>query len=291
MQLIDGRCKICNSTSLNYFAHTATCRYCGVLLNHPYPKDVREEYTVKKKFTKEDFIKTQIYSLNWHISSGQKNHNNFTDMASFTLSDEDRKRDLIVLDYGGGGGQFSLILKSLFPKANSYIVDLNDNRLLEAYKPINKQIKYIDFESNQIKFDVIFMNDVFEHLTFPVEVLELLRKKLKKGGRIFIDTPRTFWLYPLTKILSKSIHKKLLRGTVDDNHQQIWTNKSFEFAIKASGYKIKKFNTLSEYTQPADFYLRNMKINNPIILFFGYLFYFLSPFIAKNKIMAVIEKN
>ena len=150
MKLINGKCKICGSSSLDYFAHTARCDNCGVLLNHPYPKDIREEYTPKKKFTKKDFIKTQIYSLNWHISSGQKNHNNFTKMASFGLSDNDRKNDLNVLDYGGGGGQFSLVLKSLFPKANSYIVDLNDNRLLDAYKPINKQIKYIDFESNRI---------------------------------------------------------------------------------------------------------------------------------------------
>ena len=134
------------------------------------------------------------------------------------------------------------------------------------------------------------MNDVFEHLTFPVEVLKLLRKKLKKGGRIFIDTPCTFWLYPITKIFSKTIHKKLLRGTVDDNHQQIWTKKSFKFAVKSSGYKIKKYITLSEYTQPADFYLKNMKINNPIILLLGYIFYFLAPLIARNKIMSVIEK-
>ena len=212
-------------------------------------------------------------------------------MTKFALSEKDIDNKFTILDYGGGGGQFSLVAKSLFPGINTFIVDLNDYRLLNVYKPLNNQIKYSDFKESNIKFDFIFMNDVYEHLTYPIEVLKLLRTKLKPGGRIFIDTPCTFWLYTVTKIFSKRIHTKPLRGTFDFDHQQIWTDKSFKISIESAGFKIIKYKTLCEFTQPADFYLKNTKINNPITLMLGNLFYKYSSFLAKNKIMSVIKKT
>tara|TARA_B100000780_G_C21108645_1_gene447847 strand:- start:1783 stop:2283 length:501 start_codon:yes stop_codon:yes gene_type:complete len=164
-----------------------------------------------------------------------------------------------------------------------------DIRLLEIYAPMNNQIKFADFENNTKKFDFIFMNDVFEHLTFPLETLELLRGKLKPNGKIFIDTPCTFWLYPITKFFSKRIHTKLLKGTVDSDHQQIWSTKSFYTICHKAGFSVMRFKRLSEYTQPPEFYLDNMGITNPILRLFGKTFFYLSPLISRNKIMAVIE--
>ena len=291
MELTPKICKICNSNNLVYFAHTARCKNCSVLLNYPYPIVSREEKSAQKTlFTNEEIKKQQEIELDWQKESGERNHDNFTAMAKFALSEKDIYSKFTILDYGGGGGQFSLVAKSLFPEINTFIVDLNDHRLLDSFKPLNNQIKFIDFKENNIKFDFIFMNDVYEHLTYPINVLKLLRTKLKSGGRIFIDTPCTFWLYPITKIFSKRIYTKLLRGTVDFDHQQIWTYKSFKISIEKAGYKIIKYKTLSEFTQPADFYLRNMRINNPIVLMLGHLFYKYSSFIAKNKIMSVIKK-
>ena len=290
MNFIKNHCKICGSKKLKFFAHTAKCQSCGVLLNQPYPEISRENVFYNKKTSAKEIKNDQLNTLDWHIRSGDKNHDNFTRMAKFALFNIDRTKQINVLDYGGGGGQFALVAKSLFPRLKIFIVDLNDNRLLNEYKPLNNQIKFRDFSFNKIKFDIIFMNDVFEHLTFPLDELIKLRKKLKKDGKIFIDTPCTFWLYPLTKMFSKKLYKKILEGTVDFDHQQIWTKKSFQIAIKNSGYKISKFHKLSEYTQPPDFYLRNMKIKNPIIKVLGYIFYRLSPLIARNKIMSIIEK-
>ena len=291
MELIPKICKICNSKNLLYFAHTARCKDCSVLLNYPYPIVSREEKVARQNlFTNEEIDKQQKIEIDWQKESGERNHDNFTAMTKFALSEKDIDNKFTILDYGGGGGQFSLVAKSLFPEINTFIVDLNDYRLLNSYKPINNQIKYADFKEKNIKFDFIFMNDVYEHLTNPIEVLKLLRTKLKPGGKIFIDTPCTFWLYPITKIFSKKIYTKLLRRTVDSDHQQIWTSKSFKISIKRAGFEIIKYKKLSEFTQPADFYLKKMKINNPIILMLGHLFYKYSSFIAKNKIMSVIKK-
>ena len=133
---------------------------------------------------------------------------------------------------------------------------------------------------------------LFRSLSNPINVLKILNHKLKnKDSKIFIDTPKIFWIYDFFSYLNSGIYRKILNGTIDQDHQQIWTKKSFCFAIRKSGYEIVKFVRLSEYTQPADFYLRNMKVKSPLIKLLGYFFYLLSPLIAKNKIMSLIEKK
>lgn len=283
------RCKICNSKNLSFFAHTASCRDCGVLLCYPYPGIREEKYLEKLELTSDERNKRQTCSLEWHLKSGDRNHHNFTDMALFAMNDTDRTKHLSVLDYGGGGGQFALVLKSLFPKTDIYIVDMDNERLLDEFRPLNKQIRFEDFDTDTQKFDIVFMNDVFEHVSFPVEVLKTVRSKLKDGGRILIDTPCHFWLYPVTKIFSRKIHTKLLNGTVDFDHQQIWSKNSFEVAVKKAGLKIQKYSQLSEYTQGADFYLNNMKIDRGVFRLAGKIFFWLAPYIARNKIMAVVS--
>jgi hypothetical protein len=40
-----------------------------------------------------------------------------------------------------------------------------------------------------------------------------------------------------------------------------------------------------------DFYLTNMGIRNPVLLFCGRLFYRMAPWIARNKILAVLARE
>jgi 2-polyprenyl-3-methyl-5-hydroxy-6-metoxy-1,4-benzoquinol methylase len=157
------------------------------------------------------------------------------------------------------------------------------------YKTLNKQIKFGEFDTDSQKFDYIFLNDVFEHVSNPLEVLKLLSKKLNQNGKIFIDTPRQFWLYPVLKLANQKLHKKLLRGTVSTSHLQIWSKASFDYVIKQSNLKIHKYDTASEHTMPADFYLKNMGITNPFVLFAGRIFYKSSRWLAANKILSVLE--
>ena len=278
---------MCGGRRITFFAHTAKCLDCNVLLNFQYAEPREIEY-LQRKVSSSEYIKAQKISLSWHIESGAKNHHNFTAMTCFCEEFISRDKEMEILDYGGGGGQFALVIKSLYPKSNCTIVDMVNIRLLETYASMNDQIKFADFESNTKKFDFIFMNDVFEHLTFPLETLELLKNKLKPNGKIFIDTPCTFWLYPVTKLFSKRIYTKLLNGTVDADHQQIWSTKSFFKICQKAGFSVLSFKKLSEYTQSAEFYLDNMGIKNPILRLFGKIFVSLSPLIARNKIMAVI---
>lgn len=282
----DKKCKICGSSNLSVFAHTAKCGDCGVLLYYPYPKS---DFQLVEEG--EGKVWDRKGTLEWYSEAAFYNHSNFTNMLRFTMDKSfNQKAELDILDYGGGGGQFALVCKSHFPLSTIYITDISDEALLDEWKPLNKQISFKNFDADPQKFDIIFLNDVFEHVSDPVFVLKQLSGKLKKGGKIFVDTPRQFFIYPLTKMLAKSIYEKILRGTVSTMHLQIWSKKSFDLIVKESNLKIDKYEEWTEYTMPADFYMKNMNITNPLVKMVGRLFYANAKWLAKNKIIAVLSR-
>ena len=129
------------------------------------------------------------------------------------------------------------------------------------------------------------------YFTDPVEVLRLLTSKLVSNGKIFIDTPKSFWLYPATRILNSALHDKLLHGTVSLAHLQIWSRTAFKTAILNAGLEICKYKEISEYTMPAEYYLDNMSIGNPMVRLAGYAFYSGAKYLARNKIMALLSRS
>lgn len=276
-------CKICGSSSLTAFSHTAKCNSCGVLLYYPYPVDDVELIAsgAGKAWTRKDV-------LDWYSKSSFYNHVNFTSMLRFTLDESCKNTKLDILDYGGGGGQFALICKSHFPESTVYITDISDESLLDEWSCMNVQLPFNNFDQDQLKFDYIFLNDVFEHVSDPLFVLGQLQGKLKSGGKIFIDTPKQFWLYPITSLLSKSLYAKVLKGTVSTAHLQIWSRNSFNFIVKKSRLKVVAYEESSEYTMPAGFYMKNMGITNPLLKFIGHIFYRNAKWLAKNKIVSVL---
>jgi 2-polyprenyl-3-methyl-5-hydroxy-6-metoxy-1,4-benzoquinol methylase len=275
-------CKICGAGALRKRLHTAQCRKCGVLLYYPYPSE-RELSDSWAQTSEEDYIA-------WYARSPHLNHENFTRMLRFATDGEDPSARARILDYGCGGGQFALVAKSHFPQSEVYSVDAVDAALINEWRPIQKQIPFGAFQTDANTFDYIFLNDVFEHLQEPIEVLRLLTSKLSAGGKMFIDTPKSFWLYPAARVLSSTVYANLLRGTVSLAHLQIWSKKSLFFSAAAAGLKVDKYRELTEFTMPANFYLKNMGIRNPAMRLMGAIFYSQARRLAHNKIMATLTK-
>tara|TARA_B100001057_G_C22734377_1_gene905175 strand:- start:113 stop:958 length:846 start_codon:yes stop_codon:yes gene_type:complete len=273
-------CKVCGGKLIDFIDHTAKCSNCGILLFYPYPND----NDILSAFMNEKD------NYEWYANSFEKKIKGFAEIITFAVEDE-TQRNYKVLDYGGASGQFALIFKSFFPKSNVYITDINDRSLFEEYKPLNNQIKYKEFISDDNKFDFIFLNDVYEHVEDPIELISLLEKKLEDNGKIFIDTPRQFWIYPLFKFFNSNLYKKILKGTVSRAHLQIWTDHSFQLSLNNTNLKISKKKYFTELTQDTEYYLRGMGIRNKllkkIILFFTAIFLFS----FKNKIIAILSKK
>lgn len=184
-----------------------------------------------------------------------------------------------------------MVCKSHFPQATVHIADISDEALLKEWAALNHQILFNNFATDGTKFDFIFMNDVFEHVSDPIFVLKQMSEKLKPGGKVFIDTPKQFWIYPVARVLSKKLYTKVLRGTVSTVHLQIWSKTSLEKVLNECGMNVSKYKEVSEYTMPAEYYMKNMGINNPILKLVGQVFYREARFIAKNKILCVLSKQ
>ena len=290
-------CKICNSNELKIIYHVAICKNCNVLLFYPYPEQDDEIFS-QKKYSKDNIAinsirsETQKKQAEYYLNSGELNVKNFNQMIQYAVKKKSKNDEIKVLDFGGGGGQFASIFKNLYPNSQVYITDMFEDKLLDIYKNLNIQIKYEDFKENREKFDFIFLNDVFEHLSDPIVNLALLKEKLKdENSRIFIDTPKSFWLYNFLSLVNTKIYKKLLDGTVDQDHQQIWSKKSFYIAVKKSELQVENYNQITEFTQPPEYYLKNMKIKNLLVKIFGHIFYFLAPICAQNKIICTLKKK
>jgi 2-polyprenyl-3-methyl-5-hydroxy-6-metoxy-1,4-benzoquinol methylase len=254
-----------------------------VLLYYPYPSD---------EALRRDKSPEQIQAeyVTWCERASYRSHENFTTAIDFTISPDRAPETLQLLDFGGGGGQFALVARSHLPHAEVSIVDVSDATLLESWRSFNRPIRFEDFDDDETRFDYIFMNDVFEHLSDPVGVLSRLRSKLAPDGRIFIDTPRQFWLYPLLRILPlPAIYEKLLVGTVSKAHLQIWSDQAFQRAITDAGFTAEKLKVGSALTMDADFYLERMGIRGGPLLAMGRLLHAAGRLVLRNKIFCVLR--
>jgi 2-polyprenyl-3-methyl-5-hydroxy-6-metoxy-1,4-benzoquinol methylase len=281
-------CKICNSTRLIFVAHTAKCKDCGVLMYYPFQDDT----LFVSKEDPASIAESKSLFRDWYRRSAFLNHSNFTKMFLFAIQDPSRVQEGIkILDYGAGGGQFALICKSFLPSCEVYTVDVNDYGLLDEYQPLVHQIKWKDFSTDTTRFDYIFLNDVYEHLSDPIKTMTLLGSKLKDDGALFIDTPKQFWIYSFFKFLSQKMYLRLLKGTVSVAHLQIWTPKSFRLSMQQSGFQVVRYREQSEFTMNYNHYLRNMGITGFLGQILGTLFYRSAKYLAKNKIMALVSKS
>lgn len=278
-------CKICGSDSLQLIVHTARCNDCGVLLYYPYPA---EQQLPGRNETPE---RSRQKYRDWYVQAARLNHLNFTNAIRFTVDEVWKGEKITVLDFGGGGGQFALVLKSHFYNADVYMVDADDNAMIDEWSCLNHYIPFSDFPEDPTRFDFIFLNDVFEHVADPVATLQLLSQKLSDDGRIYIDTPRQFWPYPVLRSIARgSLYQKLLRGTVSTSHLQIWSSRAFEQVVAKADLRIRKQIQASEFTMRPDYYLDQLDISNPLLRAAGHAFYRLIRFSAKNKILCVLSR-
>ena len=95
---------------------------------------------------------------------------------------------LKVLDFGMGWGRWALMAKAF--GCEVYGVELSEQRINYAKANGIKPISWNDIPN--YKFDFINTDQVFEHLSKPVDVLDQLRQSLQPNGIIKICVPNSF---------------------------------------------------------------------------------------------------
>ncbi len=96
-----------------------------------------------------------------------------------------------ILDFGCADGLFLDFCKKYFnSKTKLWGTDLSEDLLSQARKNGWDVFPLGDTENIKMKFDLITLWDVIEHVEDPLEVMKMLKKLLTPKGRIFLETPR-----------------------------------------------------------------------------------------------------
>jgi len=161
------------------------------------------------------------------------------------------------LEIGAGSGNVMLSNRNKFK--NAVGVELSQTRIPElkklflnddGLKIISGNVEDYNLELQENYFDWIVMIAVIEHLVEPISALKYLRKLLKPGGKILIDTSNIakwtrrikllFGFFPSTASLNEGLRmydKKTQTDLFDEGHLHYFTYRSLsKMLIERSGY-------------------------------------------------------
>lgn len=168
-------------------------------------------------------------------------------VKSYEINDDERRFGQFkkltlnkdILDFGCGWGRFLQLNNKAKKK---YAVELRK----ECINFIKKNIKNIQIfetlEKIEIKFDIITMFHVLEHLPNQIEAIKKLKKKLKKNGKIIIEVPSSNdFLLKFDKL------KSFKKFTFWSEHLILHNEFSLKKILKAAGFKKIKFTYFQRY--------------------------------------------
>ena len=128
----------------------------------------------------------------------------------------------VIADIGAGTGYYTFKLAPKVPEGNVYAVEIQDE-MIAALKERKKKLNNTNVEvikgsaaspnlpANSV--DLAIMVDVYHELEYPVEMLEAIKKSLKKDGRLLLieykgEDPAVA-IRPLHKTTVKQLNKEL----------------------------------------------------------------------------------
>ena len=204
---------------------------------------IANSYTNKIYGTKD----SEVFPFANHLMSLFPKYKKSIDLCFRFIPNEGKKKYL--LDFGCGNGGYLM-----FAERCGYIpygVDFDKGSVQQAKKYIrNVFCGDIDIIKKQdIKYDVITLSHVMEHLYNPVKYLQEFYDLLIPGGFIYIETPNI-------KSFGHEIYKQYWRGLEPPRHIQIFSTKSLVQCLKNIGFiSIKiptKYNPIKYITEQAN---------------------------------------
>src|SRR5690606_3892628 len=146
-----------------------------------------------------------------------------------------------MLDVGCGEGAMASQLKEKFG-IETWGIEFMKEEGRKAGEKLHKVI--IDTVENAIEqlpddyFDVIYFNDVLEHLPYPDLVLKRIKQKLTKKGVVISSIPNVRYHSVFSQYIFKKDWKYEKAGVMDFTHLRFFTSKSIRRMFEESGYKV-----------------------------------------------------
>ena len=216
-----------------------------------------------QKFIPDNNLSYYVYEklISYKKSFNKKKNIALTNYKEYLLDSEIIKKlfkkennQIKILEFGCGWGFWAKFMKEL--NFNVDAIEISDTRLdflkknrIQNYKNINELDK---------KYDLIFSNQVLEHIPNPFQTMKDLCNKLNTNGFMYHKFPSSF---NFKKKLSKN-YKPQKDCAHPLEHINIYTKKSFLIMVKK--LRLQIINPI---------YLKNISIIDKVILLKNYLLF------------------
>ncbi len=239
------------------------CINCGHTHINAIPADMAKYYNSKEyysfsnknSFTKESFnspgAKSKLKKM--MLSLGFKNSFLYSAALKAFLSIKQLKKEIKVLDYGCGAGQFVKELIDVgFVNARGYDLFLPENISIDNELYLSSNLSL--FKNNS--WDVVTLNHVFEHVYSPIQTLKEIHEIMPVGGRLLLR-------FPVIDSYSFEKYKENWVQFDAPRHINLFTRKSIRMAVEqAGGYKIENIYDDSFHFQftGSELYLKKLSL-------------------------------
>lgn len=163
--------------------------------------------------------------------------------ARHSVADQFPEKIKNILDIGCGQGAFLNLIK-VKTGAETWGVEMVKEIGEKAKDKVDKiligQIEDLIDSIPDDYFDYITFNDVLEHLIEPTKVLEMVKPKLSKNGKIVASIPNVRFYSNLYALIFKKDWKYTNSGILDSTHMRFFTKKSMKRMFEDAGYKLTK---------------------------------------------------
>jgi 2-polyprenyl-3-methyl-5-hydroxy-6-metoxy-1,4-benzoquinol methylase len=155
-----------------------------------------------------------------------------------------------ALDIGCGAGNFGQLLKSKLD-ANVWGIEPDQQSAAIAESKLDKVINSV-FDEDSLKkidqkFDVIFFNDVLEHVPDPEWTLRNCKNLLNPDGVIVASLPNMRFYTVLNEVIFEQDFKYQDSGIMDKTHLKFFTKKSMVRLFTETGYHVNSITGINEY--------------------------------------------
>jgi len=146
-----------------------------------------------------------------------------------------------VLDVGCGNGSFASVVKQQ-NQAEVWGIEMMEDEAKAAETLLDKVFigtceQYIN-ELPSHYFDVIYFNDVLEHLVDPYSVLEAMKQKLAPGGVVISSIPNVRFYRTFSRVVFAKDWRYDDFGIMDKTHLRFFTGKSIRRMYEELDYKV-----------------------------------------------------
>ncbi len=153
-----------------------------------------------------------------------------------------------ALEIGCGEGFF---LGSISGTTETWAVEANPEVAQRARSRIGR-VLIGDFESMRHElpkayFDLVICNDVIEHMIDHDRFLHQIKEHIAPGGCLVGSIPNVRYYKNMFEFLLEKDWHYRDSGTLDITHVRFFTEKSFLFSLKKSGYSIERFSGINAY--------------------------------------------